>query len=65
VGQGHTPGFERPDVDELRHALQRPSIWSRLVGFVVRILTNRTMYRTLLVLLILAALIGGFWLLSR
>ena len=65
MGEGHTPGFEQPDVEELRQTYQRPSIWSRLAGFFGRIFTNRTTSTVLLFVLILAVLAGAGWLLGR
>lgn len=56
-----TPGFEQPDIEQLRHAMTRPSVWSRVGGALMRFFGNRTVLTILLALLIVAALATGYW----
>ena len=65
LAEGHTPGFERPEVDELRQAYKPPSRFSRLASSVIRVATSRTTVTVLLALLILAALFYGYWVIGR
>ena len=61
MAKGHTRGFERLEVDELRQDYKRPSRFSRLASSVFRVATSRTTVTVLLALLIFAALFFGYW----
>ena len=61
MAKGHSPGFERPEVDELRQAYKSPSRFSRLASSVIRVATSRTTVTVLLALLIFATLFYGYW----
>jgi len=61
VAKGHTRGFERLEVDELRQDYKRPSRFSRLASSVIRVATSRTTITVLLALLIFATLFYGYW----
>ena len=65
MAKGHTPGFERPDVDKLRQTYKGPSRFSGLGSFVIRVATSRTTVTVLLGLLIFAALFFGYWVIGR
>ena len=59
------PEFEQPDVERLRKVYQRQSPWSRIGGLLTRVLTSRTTWIVVLVLLILAVLVFGYLALDR
>ena len=61
MAKGHTRGFERLEVDELRQDYKRPSRFSRLASSVIRVATSRTTITVLLALLIFATLVYGYW----
>jgi len=65
VAKGHTRGFERLEVDELRQVYKSPSRFSRLASSVIRVVTSRTTVTVLLTLLIFAALFYGYWVIVR
>ena len=61
MAKGHTRGFEKLEVDELRQDYKRPSRFSRLASSVIRVATSRTTITVLLALLIFATLFYGYW----
>lgn len=57
----HQPGFERPDLDELRHSYHRPSMWSRFLWSAKGFLRSRSTIDLILLALIIAVLLIGYW----
>ena len=65
VAEGHIPGFEGFEADELRQGYKSPSRFSRLASSLIRMATSRTTITMLLALLIFAALFYGYWVIVR
>jgi hypothetical protein len=65
VVDGGKPEFEQPDVESLRKAYYHQSLWSRIGGIVITVLTSRTTWTVILALLILAVLVFGYLALGR
>ena len=62
---GDKPEFEQPDVERLRKAYYRQSLWSRIGEFLAKMVTSRTAWTVMLALLIIAVLVFGFLNVSR
>lgn len=65
MAEGHIPGFEGLEVDELRQGYKSPSRFSRLASSFIRVATSRTTVTVVLALLIFATLFYGYWVIVR
>lgn len=61
--ENHQPGFEQPDLDDLRDSYQRPSMWRRLLWAVGQFFRSRSTIDFILLALIITVLLIGYWVL--
>ena len=65
MAEGDKSEFEQPNVERLRKAYYRQSLWSRIGEFSAKVVTSRTTWTVTLALLLLAALVFGYFTLDR